>query len=343
MSYFFSIVIPVYNTEKYLPRTLNSILKQNFDIKKIEVVVVNDGSPKASECRTIIEEYSKKLNIKFIDNKKNQGLYMARKIGVANVSDREGYLLHLDSDDYLTKDACKVLYEDIQKNGDADYIEFNYYSLYGIFKESSFIKKYNEEKIIEDVLSFKKNHTPVNKCYKISFIKKVYESMPSFYAYYNEDYYQMGIIEFYAKKRRLIKNPLYIYVLGIGVTGIGKYEKEKLRKLLLSIHNIEINLVNFYKQQHATSYIPLINSFSQSLYGYAILHSNINDFIEVAEEILDEATIQNAFINAVERYEKRIAFLEKRLKLLLPVKIIIKPFMFIYRYIRNTFKLIKTS
>ena len=335
MSYFFSIVIPVYNTEKYLPRTLNSILKQNFDIKKIEVIVVNDGSPKASECRTIIEEYSKKLNIKFIDNKKNQGLYMARKIGVANVSDREGYLLHLDSDDYLTKDACKVLYENIQKNGDADYIEFNYYSLYGIFKESSFIKKYNEEKIIEDILSFKKNHTPVNKCYKISFIKKVYESMPSFYAYYNEDYYQMGIIEFYAKKRRLIKNPLYIYVREIGITGLKKYEREKLKKILLSIHNIEINLIDFYKNHNIDSYIPLVSSYSEMLYGDVILCSNVQDFIEIARDMLDDATIQNAFIKATARYEKRITFLEKRVKLLIPIKIIMKPFIFIYRHLTN--------
>ena len=335
MSYFFSIVIPVYNTEKYLPRTLNSILKQNFDIKKIEVIVVNDGSPKASECRTIIEEYSKKLNIKFIDNKKNQGLYMARKIGVANVSDREGYLLHLDSDDYLTKDACKVLYENIQKNGDADYIEFNYYSLYGIFKEFSALNEVYDNEVVKNVLSAKKNNTIWNKCYKISFIKNIYENMPSFYAYYSEDYYQIGIIEFYAKKRRLIKNPLYIYVREIGITGLKKYEREKLKKILLSIHNIEINLIDFYKNHNIDSYIPLVSSYSEMLYGDVILCSNVQDFIEIARDMLDDATIQNAFIKATARYEKRITFLEKRVKLLIPIKIIMKPFIFIYRHLTN--------
>ena len=335
MSYFFSIVIPVYNTEKYLPRTLNSILKQNFDIKKIEVIVVNDGSPKASECRTIIEEYSKKLNIKFIDNKKNQGLYMARKIGVANVSDREGYLLHLDSDDYLSKNACNVLYKDIQKNGDADYIEFNYYSLYGIFKEFSALNEVYDNEVVKNVLSAKKNNTIWNKCYKISFIKNIYENMPSFYAYYSEDYYQIGIIEYYAKKRRFIKTPLYIYVREIGITGLKKYEREKLKKILLSIHNIEINLIDFYKNHNIDSYIPLVSSYSEMLYGDVILCSNVQDFIEIARDMLDDATIQNAFIKATARYEKRITFLEKRVKLLLPIKIIMKPFIFIYRHLTN--------
>ena len=78
-------------------------------------MVVNDGSPKSEECRVIVNEYSKKLHIKFIDNEKNQGLYMARKLGVANVNHNEGYLLHLDSDDFLERNALSILYKDIQK------------------------------------------------------------------------------------------------------------------------------------------------------------------------------------------------------------------------------------
>ena len=58
MSYFFSIIIPVYNTEKLLPRALDSILNQDFDINKIEVIVVNDASPKVMQCDEIIEKYS---------------------------------------------------------------------------------------------------------------------------------------------------------------------------------------------------------------------------------------------------------------------------------------------
>ena len=55
MSCFFSIIIPVYNTEQYLPRALDSILNQDFDIDKIEVIVVNDRSPKTMQCDEIVE------------------------------------------------------------------------------------------------------------------------------------------------------------------------------------------------------------------------------------------------------------------------------------------------
>ena len=331
MSYFFSIIIPVYNTEKLLPRALDSILNQDFDNNKIEVIVVNDGSPNANECRSIIKEYAKKLNIKFIDNIENQGLYMARKLGIENVSDSEGYLLHLDSDDYLNKNACKVLYEDIQKNGEADYIEFCYYSRQGIFKELSLIKKTQEDKIIEDVLSFKKNHTMWNKCYKISFVKNIYKNMPIFYSYYNEDYYQSGIIEFYAKKRRCLKTPLYVYILGSGVTSTKKYEKEKLRKMLISVFNVETNLCSFYKNKKLESHLLLIIEYCESLYRDIAVHSNIEEFIEVASEILTYNTIQNTLAKSIIKLEDRVAVLEKRMKVFQPIKIIAKPLISLFR------------
>jgi len=256
---------------------------------------------------------------------------MARKLGIENVSDSEGYLLHLDSDDYLNKNACKVLYEDIQKNGEADYIEFCYYSRQGIFKELSLIKKTQEDKIIEDVLSFKKNHTMWNKCYKISFVKNIYKNMPIFYSYYNEDYYQSGIIEFYAKKRRFLKTPLYVYILGSGVTSTKKYEKEKIRKMLLSIFNVKTNLSLFYKSQNFESYIPLINEYCENLYKDIAIHTNIEEFIEVASEILTYNTIQNTLAKSIIKLEDRVAVLEKRMKVFQPIKIIAKPLISLFR------------
>ena len=64
--YLFSICIPVYNTEQYLPRALDSIVNQTFDTKKIETVIVNDGSPCSEECDQIIAEYSSRLSIQYI-------------------------------------------------------------------------------------------------------------------------------------------------------------------------------------------------------------------------------------------------------------------------------------
>lgn len=115
MSCFFSIIIPVYNSEEYLPKALDSILNQDFDINKIEVIVVNDASPKVMQCDEIIEKYSHKLKIKYIKNKLNQGTITARKLGIEGSTLKEGWILFLDPDDYLELNACNVLYEDIQK------------------------------------------------------------------------------------------------------------------------------------------------------------------------------------------------------------------------------------
>ena len=335
MSYFFSIIIPVYNTEEYLPRALDSILNQDFDTGRIEVVVVNDGSPKSEECRVIVNEYSKKLHIKFIDNEKNQGLYMARKLGVANVNHNEGYLLHLDSDDFLETNALSILYKDIQKKGDADYIEFSFFKLKDNVKIRNFDVMNIQKRTLEDVLSYKQNHSVWNKCFNILFIKNIYANMPYFYSYYNEDYYQMGIIDYYAKNRRSIKSSLYVYVLEIGITGVKKYEKEKLKKMILSIYNVEKYLCNFYRDKNCENYIPLVENFSQYLYSLCLSHSEPNDFFDAYIEILGIEKFKTFIISHLDNLNDIIRSYQKKMRVFLPIKILIKPFRSFYRFFKK--------
>ena len=335
MSCFFSIIIPVYNTEQYLPRALDSILKQTFDANKIEVIVVNDGSPKSEECRDIVKDYSKKLNIKFVDNEKNQGLFITRKLGVANVSDEVRYLLHLDSDDYLNNNACKILYEDIKKNGDADYIEFCFCGLRDNIQTSNFNGINTQERTLEGVLSTKQNHNVCNKCFNTSFVKELYKSMPDFYLYYNEDYYQMGIIDYYAKRKRFIESSLYIYVLEIGITGVKKYDKGKLRKIFTSIYNVEKQLCDFYQEKNCGVYIPMVKMYSQHLYDSCFNRCEINDFFDVYVEILGVEKFKLFAVSYFDRLNETIRTYEKKMKLLLPIKIVIAPFRAFYRFCKK--------
>ena len=70
-----SVIVPVYNTELYLERCLNSILNQTF--KDIELIIVNDNSNDNSH--KIIETFiNENNNIKYIDNKENKGVYNCR-------------------------------------------------------------------------------------------------------------------------------------------------------------------------------------------------------------------------------------------------------------------------
>ena len=103
----FSIIVPVYNTEKYLKRCLDSIKSQSF--KDYEVIIVNDGSTDKSS--SIISKYPFK-----VINQENQGLSVARNNGVKDASGE--YLIFLDSDDYIEKDLLEEINNSLSNNPD---------------------------------------------------------------------------------------------------------------------------------------------------------------------------------------------------------------------------------
>ena len=112
-----SIIVPVYNTEKYLKKCFESIIAQNS--KDIEAVIINDGSTDNSE--SIIEEYINKYPEIFTYYKKeNSGVADTRNYGIEKANAK--YIMFLDSDDYI--DA--KLYENIEKyiNEDIDLIKY---------------------------------------------------------------------------------------------------------------------------------------------------------------------------------------------------------------------------
>lgn len=99
-----SVIVPVYNTEKYIQKCLESIVNQTM--KDIEIIVVNDGSKDKSE--DIIEQFIKnnKSNIKIkYYKKKNGGLSDARNYGVQKATGE--YIAFVDSDDYIKKDYIR--------------------------------------------------------------------------------------------------------------------------------------------------------------------------------------------------------------------------------------------
>lgn len=96
-----SIIIPVYNTEQYLPRCLDSILAQTH--KNLEIIVVDDASP--GNCREIVEQYQQRDDrIRYVRHVKNRSVLQARITGVQQA--RGKYLLPVDSDDWISPDVC---------------------------------------------------------------------------------------------------------------------------------------------------------------------------------------------------------------------------------------------
>lgn len=109
-----SVIVPVYNTENFLERCLNSLVNQTLD--DIEIIVVNDGSTDNSQ--TIIDDYAGKFPKKIkAYKKKNGGLSDARNFGIGKAIGK--YIGFVDSDDYADLDMFKTLYEKAE-NGDFD-------------------------------------------------------------------------------------------------------------------------------------------------------------------------------------------------------------------------------
>ena len=104
-----SVIIPVYNVEKYLKRCIDSVLEQTFS--DLEIILVDDGSPDGSP--EICDAYAQKdVRIKVI-HKKNGGLASARNAGMHIATGK--YIFFLDSDDWLEKDGMEILFETAEK------------------------------------------------------------------------------------------------------------------------------------------------------------------------------------------------------------------------------------
>lgn len=103
----YSIIIPVYNVEKYIKKCLDSVINQTY--KDFEVIVVNDGTKDNS--MEIVKDYDVK-----IITQENQGLSAARNRGVQEAKGE--YLIFVDSDDYLDKDLLKELNQSMKNHPD---------------------------------------------------------------------------------------------------------------------------------------------------------------------------------------------------------------------------------
>lgn len=108
-----SIIIPVYNVQPYLQRCVDSVLRQTY--KKIEVILVDDGSP--DRCPNICDEYADFDGRVIVVHKKNGGLSDARNCGLDTASGQ--YISFIDSDDWVHEKYIEKLYQ-LLKNTNAD-------------------------------------------------------------------------------------------------------------------------------------------------------------------------------------------------------------------------------
>lgn len=146
----FSIILPIYNVENYLPRCFKYLFGQTFS--DIEIICVNDGS--TDNSLSILKNYAQNDNRIKLISQENKGVSAARNAGM-NAATGE-YILFVDPDDYLDKNACQILVDIIEKYEDVELLLFNHLDIFP--DKNTLVKQnYNQEiksKILEKVIDF---------------------------------------------------------------------------------------------------------------------------------------------------------------------------------------------
>lgn len=268
-----SIIVPVYNVEKYLNRCLDSLVSQEF--KDYEIIVVNDGSPDNSQI--IINQYEKKYP-KLISSyiKENGGLGDARNFGLLKANGK--FIIFIDSDDWIESLTLSSIAKEILIN-EADLLIYGYYHDYS--NDNIFIKNELENKIfsnkksIRDAIYFLDMNDLFNivwnKVYNKEIIDKNNISFPLRMEpgedlIFNIQYFK------YIKNVRLTSIILYHYMTQGEVTLSSKFWTNKYEKCILfneerkKLYEYYEMFDNKYNICYANTYVRNISSVMINLH-----------------------------------------------------------------------------
>lgn len=206
-----SVIIPVFNVERYIERCVQSLLDQSY--KEFEALIVDDGSPDSSIelAKAIVGEDPRFI---FLE-KKNGGQGTARNLGLDHA--KGDYIAFLDSDDFYTNDALKIVFNEISKDSSIDVLSFG---INMVDEQGLLLGKYFKDKSVvntnDDILLLNETQTRFfwDKLYKRQVISafrfstevRTYEDVDLIYRV------------LYKCKIKNIPNCLYNYTQRVGST-----------------------------------------------------------------------------------------------------------------------------
>ena len=118
-----SVIVPVYNVEKFLDKCISSIVNQTY--KNLEIILIDDGS--TDESVQICDKWQEKDNRVRLTHKENTGVSDTRNIGLEKTTGE--YICFVDSDDYIEPDYIENLYKSLTENN-ADIASITYSSIF---------------------------------------------------------------------------------------------------------------------------------------------------------------------------------------------------------------------
>lgn len=290
-----SVIVPVYNAERYLIKCINSIMNQSFN-EEYELILVNDGSEDHSEdiINKKIEEFGSDKIIKV--NQKNGGQGKARNSGVRIA--RGEYITFVDSDDHIDKEMLKDLYEKaIQEEADlviCDYveeIENNKIYKKSLYKE---LEDINKEYILTVA-------GPCSKLIKRSLIEKNDLYFPENMIY--EDLAVMPTLGAFATKIVYIKKPYYYYYIRNNSSMRQLKYSEKLKNIFKAMELLEKKFIDSnLKERYADEL--------EFLYIEHLLYAGIGRFINFKEGNEDIKRIHDIMLEKFPNWKKNKYYLQ---------------------------------
>lgn len=212
-----SVIVPIYNVEKYLARCVDSIVNQTY--KNLEIILVNDGSPDL--CPQMCDDYAEKDSRIKVVHKKNGGLSDARNAGMA-VAKGE-YISFIDSDDYVSDDFFECLL-DVMNKENSDIAECSVVKLYednrfDEFSDDLSVKTYDTQDAMSALIAENPFHQHVwNKLYKTELVRDI----PYAVGKLNEDeFWTYQVFGRANKVSKLNKTMYYYFQRNSSIMGVG--------------------------------------------------------------------------------------------------------------------------
>ncbi|EHI98321.1 glycosyl transferase family 2 [Clostridium sp. DL-VIII] len=231
-----SVIVPIYNVEKYLPRCVESIMEQTH--KNIEVILVDDGSP--DHAGEIADSYAQKDKRIKVIHKKNAGVSAARNTGIdAATGD---YVCFSDADDYLMPDYVEYLLDlSVKNDADISLTKEMFTTFYPNQIAEDKQEIYTAEETTVDILSY---NIPIGvycKLFKRDFLGNDIRFIPTIFI---GEGFNFNITSFQrANKVAIGRKRIYFYRRNNPTSATTKFSAKKWENGLMAIENIKKNFI----------------------------------------------------------------------------------------------------
>lgn len=258
-----SVIIPIYNVENYVIKTVDSIISQTE--KDIEIILVDDGS--TDNSGNICDAYVQKDKRIKVIHKENGGLSSARNAGLDIAAGT--YVLFVDGDDYLKSDAIEILLK-VSEKYPSDFIQFSWQEVkegelpIAVDTSSDIYQAHTSKELFENL--YKLGGVAASACTK--FFKNEFIKDKPFKTIRHED--EMWCSDAFRNDLTVtyINDKLYYYVMRTGSIIHNKFNKNKLELFDVIEYRLktieELDLCQFYEYEYKKLFFAIINFYCEA-------------------------------------------------------------------------------